>query len=301
MYYIHALRWSRILCHRRPASTAGARFHCFYLLLCFVVVHFVTICSLHSGLPQDSSTCATITNLTTVSFISVYMPSYELAQFQLGKRLGSKQLLGFRHILAGSIAGLCGSIVKVPMDVVKKRLQAGLYPNMSVALISIANESNRRFLFSPMLQFYAGWRSSIIYDVPYNAVQFTVLENVKRELRKMRGKELGKLDNVLVGAITGMITSVLTEPLDVIKTRMMTQRLRTSSPGVTLYKGWVHCVQTIVKEEGSMALWKGTLPRLVWVGASSAIWYGTYQAARQSMMTRRQNEVKKPSTQSQPR
>lgn len=162
------------------------------------------------------------------------MPSYELAQFQLGKRLGSKQLLGFRHILAGSIAGLCGSIVKVPMDVVKKRLQAGLYPNMSVALTSIANESNRRFLFSPMLQFYAGWRSSIIYDVPYNAVQFTVLENVKRELRKMRGKELGKLDNVLVGAITGMITSVLTEPVRFTFVKVMFYLLSTFPLTVTM-------------------------------------------------------------------
>lgn len=141
------------------------------------------------------------------------MPSYEFAQYQLGNRLGSKQLLGFRHIIAGSIAGFCGSIVKVPMDVVKKRLQAGLYPNISVALTSIANEGGRRFAFSPVLQFYSGWRSSIIYDVPYNAVQFTVLENVKRELRRTKGRELGRLDNVLVGAITGMITSVITEPV----------------------------------------------------------------------------------------
>lgn len=141
------------------------------------------------------------------------MPSYELAQLQLGKQLGSKQLLGFRHVMAGSIAGLCGSFVKVPMDVVKKRLQAGLYPNMSVALASIAREGNGRSFFGPALQFYTGWRSSIIYDVPYNAVQFTVLENVKRAMRKAKGKELGRLDNVTVGAITGMITSVVTEPV----------------------------------------------------------------------------------------
>lgn len=138
---------------------------------------------------------------------TVYMPSYEFAQAQLTVRLGNKELMGARHVIAGSIAGFCGSLVKVPMDVVKKRLQAGLYPNFSVAVRSIAGEGRG------VRQFYAGWRSSMVYDIPYNAVQFTVLENVKRALRRIKGRELRGMDNVLVGALTGMITSVVTEPV----------------------------------------------------------------------------------------
>lgn len=71
---------------------------------------------------------------------------------------------------------------------------------------------------------------------------------------------------------------------------MMTQQKvagAVGNQGVTIYRGWVHCMQTIIKEEGVRSLWKGTIPRLVWVGASSAIWYGTYQAARQAMGKRR--------------
>lgn len=149
-----------------------------------------------------------------IPYSLLYMPSYELAQAQMGARLGEKKLLGLRHVLAGSIAGLCGSLVKVPMDVVKKRLQAGLYPNFVVAVSSIASERPGRSLLSAPAQFYSGWRSSIIYDIPYNAVQFTVLEYVKQlMLRKRRQSKLSKLDNVLVGAFTGMITSVVTEPV----------------------------------------------------------------------------------------
>lgn len=48
-------------------------------------------------------------------------------------------------------------------------------------------------------------------------------------------------------------------------------------------------MSSIVSEEGLVALWKGTLPRLVWVGASSAIWYGTYQAVRHTL---RDNQVR---------
>ncbi|KAI0565201.1 Mitochondrial carrier [Gracilaria domingensis] len=213
------------------------------------------------------------------------MPSYELAQMQLS-RFGQDKLLGIRHVVAGSFAGLCGSLVKVPVDVVKKRLQAGMYPHVGAAVTSIASEGIG--FAGGFRQFYTGWRSSIIYDVPYSAIQFTVLENVKQCVRRLKRSELAGVDHVIVGALTGMITSVITEPLDVIKTRLMTQRVKGVRPGLTMYRGWLHCMKTIVHEEGPLALWKGTLPRLVWVGASSAIWYGTYQAVRQNMNQKRQ-------------
>lgn len=144
------------------------------------------------------------------SLLSVYMPSYELAQMQLS-RLGRERLIGLRHVVAGSLAGLCGSLVKVPVDVVKKRLQAGIYPNLGAAVTSIAAEGVG--FAGGVRQFYTGWRSSIIYDVPYSAVQFTVLENVKVCVKRLKKSELVGIDNVLVGALTGMITSVITEPV----------------------------------------------------------------------------------------
>lgn len=160
------------------------------------------------------------------------MPSYELAKQQLSRHLGHAQTLGLRHVVAGSIAGLCGSLVKVPVDVVKKRVQAGIYPNVAVAIVSIASPAiNPRTpprslppWIPPWLpnramgvgNFYAGWRSSIFYDMPYNAVQFTVLENVKRVVSKIKGGgQFAQQDHVIVGALTGMITSIITEPVSV--------------------------------------------------------------------------------------
>lgn len=177
---------------------------------CGAVLHAYVVHAVYC-LPLCFLFHSSFSGMLTLLFSEVYMPSYELAQMQLGVRLGAKQLLGMRHVIAGSIAGLCGSIVKVPMDVVKKRLQAGLYPNIGVAMTSIAGEGSG--ILGGVRQFYTGWSSSIIYDIPYNAVQFTVLENVKRVARKAKRAELVGFDNVLVGALTGMITSVITEPV----------------------------------------------------------------------------------------
>lgn len=147
------------------------------------------------------------------------MPSYELAQQALSNRLAQKELYGLRHLLAGSFAGLCGSLTKVPADVIKKRTQAGLYPNVLAALMSVVDEArlqqrNRIPLLSSLGCFYAGWRSAVFYDIPYNSVQFLILENVKRVVSSSRpNRQLNSTENLFVGAVTGMITSIITEPV----------------------------------------------------------------------------------------
>lgn len=72
----------------------------------------------------------------------------------------------------------------------------------------------------------------------------------------------------------------------------MTQNVNVQNTGLTVYRGWLHCLATIIKEEGIISLWKGTLPRLIWVGTSSALWYGTYQTARQAIANRNKKLLK---------
>lgn len=71
--------------------------------------------------------------------------------------------------------------------------------------------------------------------------------------------------------------------MDVIKTRMMTQQVADG----TFYRNWAHCVRVMLREEGVTSLWKGTAPRLLWVSASSALWYGTYQITKSALVRRR--------------
>lgn len=127
----------------------------------------------------------------------------------------------------------------------------------------------------------------------YGAVQFAVLRASQRMIQRSRKREtLNDTDNIIVGALTGAITSIVTEPLDVARTRLMTQRaLSTNSAqlaGKTIYKGWLNCLQTIAKEEGALALWKGGNLRLLWVGVGSALWFSTYEAAKRSIVNGKQ-------------
>jgi hypothetical protein len=72
---------------------------------------------------------------------------------------------------------------------------------------------------------------------------------------------------------------------------MLTQLRVGRQPGTAHYTGWSHCLRTIVEEEGVAALWKGSLPRVMQVGVSSALWLGFYSLVRERLRERqRQRE-----------
>lgn len=69
----------------------------------------------------------------------------------------------------------------------------------------------------------------------------------------------------LSGAFAGTVSTVLTMPIDVVKTRMQGVGASQEYPNV-----WKSLVK-IFREEGLKALWKGTTPRLSRVMFSSGI------------------------------
>lgn len=137
---------------------------------------------------------------------AVYMPSYEFSQNMLS-------LMQFpaaaRDVTAGGIAGLAGSVVKVPVDVLKKRLQAGVDANIQASLARFVEPG-----WAGVRNMYAGWTAAVLYSVPYNAVQFFLLERVKRTVRRARSPAaVVPAEHVAVGALTGILTSIATEPV----------------------------------------------------------------------------------------
>lgn len=131
----------------------------------------------------------------------------------------------------------------------------------------------------------------------------------------MFSRPLTNPENALVGFLVGVITSVLTEPLDVVKTRIIGQKRRPprrrggagrggdsargagrgrqpplargiagpaeprrglEPPQDFGYTGLVHGLRQIVATEGLGSLWRGLLPRLLLKSLGSMIWYPVY-------------------------
>lgn len=79
------------------------------------------------------------------------------------------------------------------------------------------------------------------------------------------GEKLGTLATFGLGAVAGLITVYVTQPLDTIKTRMQSIGARKE------YSNSFVCANRMLREEGVRIFWSGAVPRLVRLVLSGGI------------------------------
>ncbi|CAM9171814.1 unnamed protein product [Ectocarpus sp. 6 AP-2014] len=170
------------------------------------------------------------------------------------------------HAGAAAGADLAQSVVRVPFEVIKQRVQAGVDASGRAALASVMKSQGPRGL-------YRGWGALALRDLPFDIIEFPLYEWFKSEWTKVKGEKLAPWQGSLCGSVAGGIAAGLTTPLDVVKTRLMTQ-----SPGQ--YAGIGGCLRSILKEEGPGALFAGSVPRMTSIAFGGAIFFGAYETAK---------------------
>eukprot|EP00750_Incisomonas_marina_P025304 INCI5373.1.p1 GENE.INCI5373.1~~INCI5373.1.p1 ORF type:complete len:575 (-),score=74.60 INCI5373.1:1101-2720(-) len=143
------------------------------------------------------------------------------------------------YFTAGAFGELASSSVYVPFEVVKSRLQMGANPHLSSGGW-IRNQTNYRSTFDAfsliwqgegIRGLYSGWRANIVLDCCFAGTQFLLYELLKQRMQRERAR-LGASEpdsplplgpTFLIGALAGGVAAVLTNPLEVVVTRLMVQ------------------------------------------------------------------------------
>lgn len=119
---------------------------------------------------------------------------------------------------------------------------------------------------------YKGVTATILKQGSNQAMRFYVMESLKEVYKGGdKKKEVPKLVVGAFGAIAGTVSVFGNTPIDVVKTRM--QGLEASK-----YKNTWDCFITIWKNEGPLAFYKGTIPRLSRVSLDVAITFMIYDS-----------------------
>ncbi len=133
------------------------------------------------------------------------------------------------EIYTGFLADLAASVVYVPSEVLKTRLQLqGRYNNPFSysgynyrSTVDAARTIIRQEGFSAL--FY-GYKATIFRDLPFSALQFAFYEQERKWAMQWAGnKDIGLPLEILTAASAGGLAGVMTCPLDVVKTRIQTQ------------------------------------------------------------------------------
>lgn len=125
------------------------------------------------------------------------------------------------HAISGVFATVSSDAVFTPMDMVKQRLQLGngTYKGVRDCVRKVLREEGFR-------AFYASYRTTVLMNAPFTAVQFTAYEAAKRGLSEV-SPEIADDESLVVhataGAGAGALAAVVTTPLDVVKTQLQCQ------------------------------------------------------------------------------
>ncbi|XP_021284626.1 S-adenosylmethionine carrier 1, chloroplastic/mitochondrial-like [Herrania umbratica] len=204
---------------------------------------------------------------------AIFLGVYEPAKQKLLKAF-PENMSAFSHLTAGALGGAASSLVRVPTEVVKQRMQTGQFASAPAAVRLIVAKEGFKGL-------YAGYGSFLLRDLPFDAIQFCIYEQLRIGYKLAARRDLNDPENAMLGAFAGAITGAVTTPLDVIKTRLMVQG------SAKQYKGIFDCVRTVVKEEGTHALLKGIGPRVLWIGLGGSIFFGVLEKTKQMFAERR--------------
>ncbi|EMS68458.1 Putative mitochondrial carrier protein PET8 [Triticum urartu] len=201
-------------------------------------------------------------------FVGIYEPTKRKLLDMFPENLSA-----VAHLTAGAVGGLGASLIRVPTEVVKQRMQTGQFRTAPDAVRLIVAKEGFRGLF-------AGYGSFLLRDLPFDAIQFCIYEQLRIGYKLMAKRELKDPENALIGAFAGAITGAITTPLDVLKTRLMVQ-------GQTKqYSGIVSCAKTILREEGPGAFLKGIEPRVLWIGIGGSIFFGVLEKTKSVLAER---------------
>lgn len=164
--------------------------------------------------------------------------------------------------LSAAIGNSVASFSRVPYEVMKQKLQTGVYDTTWEALVAAAK--------SPMASLFpkGGIAIQMIRDVPYAVATLLVYET-------LQGLFTGstKERDFVLGGISGGFGSWITNPMDVIKTRLQTDS--------DMYGGSViACTRVVWQEGGFSAFMRGAVPRLVHKVPANAFFFLFFEAFR---------------------
>ncbi|KAL6450468.1 FLX1 Mitochondrial FAD carrier protein FLX1 [Candida maltosa Xu316] len=144
--------------------------------------------------------------------------------------------------ISGLAAGFSTTIVTHPLDVIKIRLQVS--PNSSKN-IKVSNY---------LSQYYRGLAPNLVGNISAWGIYFALYAEFKNKIHT----DNSTVNYFSSSVLAGISTSLLTNPIWVLKTRI----LGSSKNETNAYKSAADGIKKMLKTEGISSFWKGSIPSL---------------------------------------
>jgi solute carrier family 25 protein 34/35 len=193
------------------------------------------------------------------------------------------------EFVLGALAS-CGAVtVSNPMEVIKTRFQLqgelqkrGIYVvqyrNLSHAFLTIARNEGIRGLQKGLLLAYP-------YTITMNGTRLGLYEKTKSFFSYYTGfNRNGWFVGLSSGATTGILGSIVANPFFIAKTRMQSYSKANPVGHQHNYRGPIHALVSIFREEGFRGLFRGTKAGCIRISVASAVQLTTYDQSKAAVL-----------------
>lgn len=185
-----------------------------------------------------------------------------------------------RKITAGLIAGAIGAAVGNPADVAMVRMQAdGRLPiEQRRNYKSVVDAITRMAKQEGVTSLWRGSSMTVNRAMLVTASQLASYDQFKEMIISNGVMRDGLGTHVTASFAAGFVAAVVSNPVDVIKTRVMNMKVEAGE--APPYKGALDCAVKTVKAEGPMALYKGFIPTISRQGPFTIVLFVTLEQVR---------------------
>lgn len=183
-------------------------------------------------------------------------------------------------ITAGLISGAIGAAVGNPADVAMVRMQAdGRLPaDQRRNYKSVVDAIGRMARQEGVTSLWRGSSLTVNRAMLVTASQLASYDQIKEMILEKGVMRDGLGTHVTASFAAGFVAAVASNPVDVIKTRVMNMKVQ---PGeAPPYSGALDCALKTVRAEGPMALYKGFIPTISRQGPFTVVLFVTLEQVR---------------------
>ncbi|KAG9135286.1 hypothetical protein Leryth_015187 [Lithospermum erythrorhizon] len=183
-------------------------------------------------------------------------------------------------ITAGLIAGGIGAMVGNPADVAMVRMQAdGRLPlSERRSYKSVIDAITQMSKSEGIASLWRGSSLTVNRAMLVTASQLASYDQFKEAILEKELMKDGLGTHATASFAAGFVAAVVTNPVDVIKTRVMNMKME---PGMAApYNGALDCAMKTIKAEGPMALYKGFIPTISRQGPFTVVLFVTLEQVR---------------------
>ena len=165
------------------------------------------------------------------------------------------------------VSGATGQAIVSPTDVVKVRLQGdgrlillGQQPRYSGVIDAFRKIGTKE----GWRGYFKGVTTSVQRAAVINGTGIACYDHAKQKLLEHTPLGDDVPVHVLASGASGLMSTLVSNPFDCVKTRIMNQR--PDSSGALMYRGPLDCLLKTVRAEGMLALYKGFVPTVSRLG-----------------------------------